>query len=50
MHMLRRMRMFWSLITKIVVDIVTSLIVELALTAILAAVTHARKPRTVSVA
>ncbi len=42
--------MFWRLITKIVLDIVTGLIVELVLTAILATVTHARKPRTVSVA
>ena len=42
--------MFWRLITKIVVDIITSLLVELVLIAISTAFTHARKPRTVSVA
>jgi hypothetical protein len=42
--------MFWRLITKIVVDIVSGFIVELVLTAILAAVTHARKPRMASIA
>lgn len=42
--------MFWRLITKIVVDIVTSLIVELVLTAILAVFAHSRKPHTAGVA
>ncbi|HEU5377784.1 MAG TPA: hypothetical protein VFV38_20365 [Ktedonobacteraceae bacterium] len=42
--------MFWRLITKMVVDVVTGLIVELVLAAIFATVTHVSKPRRASVA
>ena len=42
--------MFWRLITKIAVDIVMSLIVELVLTAILATFAHSRKPHAASMA